>query len=248
MKTPFKIRIMTISLIALSFIFASCGDEKNSNNKNNNVKSNNPAIPAIIEVENITIEMSNTHFQTDRGREKIKAIIVPSNATNKEIEWTSSSNYIWVDSSDYLRCNGSGKVIITATANNGVFASKEIDVIPIMSFPKPPFMVGYYITDLYTSARITKIDWSWYYNTTTYALTDIEFSFSGEKIYDKYGAKSNSRCRWIVKIYDKNDIVVDTKTGSTPDLVVGDKFADRKVKFSANRDKAPYRIEILDDR
>ncbi len=58
---------------------------------------------------------------------KLKAILDPVNASDNEITWQSSNpNIIEVDKDGNIKAIGSGKVVITASSNSGIIASKEV--------------------------------------------------------------------------------------------------------------------------
>ena len=60
---------------------------------------------------------------------KLKSVVAPSNATNKNITWTSSDDKIaTVNSKGEVNVVGPGDVTITATANNGVKGSYTFNV------------------------------------------------------------------------------------------------------------------------
>jgi uncharacterized protein YjdB len=60
---------------------------------------------------------------------QLTALIVPSNATDKTVTWTSSdSNIATVSDKGFVTAKGKGKAIITAKSSNGKTSTCEINV------------------------------------------------------------------------------------------------------------------------
>ncbi len=92
-----------------------------TNNNSSNSKPNTsspPASPSIVHVINVSISGSNTMYIGDT--KKLTANINPSNASNKDVTWSSNnSEIVSVDGSGNIRANGVGQAIITVKTNDG---------------------------------------------------------------------------------------------------------------------------------
>ena len=85
-----------------------------------NVVSNN------VDVTGISISNPYINLVVD-GQTTINATVLPSNATNKTITWSSSdSNIVSVDSKGNIKANAEGIATITAKSNNGKVAYSTV--------------------------------------------------------------------------------------------------------------------------
>ena len=85
--------------------------------------------PKLVNITGITLNKT-TLLLNKNQTETLIATITPSNATNKEITWTSSNpSVIEVDNNGKVTAKGLGTVTITATTNNGLTATCNITVI-----------------------------------------------------------------------------------------------------------------------
>lgn len=76
-------------------------------------------IPTNVKVTGITVN-GNSSISTKEATVTLAASILPSNATNKTVIWTSSdTNIATVDSNGVVTAKANGNVTITATANDG---------------------------------------------------------------------------------------------------------------------------------
>ena len=87
------------------------------------------------------IELSDAMLSVDKGKNAtIKAEILPKEASNKKVTWTSSNeNVAAVNGSGAVTAKGLGKAIITCTASDGseVKAECEVTVISMVKTIKP---------------------------------------------------------------------------------------------------------------
>lgn len=93
-------------------------------------------------VDSITIIGSDI---TTGVNSQMSAIILPANATNKVLTWTSSDISIAeISSSGYITAKKNGKFIITARATdkNAVFATKEITISSFTNGPAYDYIVS----------------------------------------------------------------------------------------------------------
>lgn len=102
--------------------------DKNVNNSqpepstNNNIPTNNdkPVVEQRVEVEKVVLDKTSlTMLAYDNV--KLNATVIPSNATNKELKWTSSNkNVATVDNNGNVNTLGKGSTIITAKTIDGM--------------------------------------------------------------------------------------------------------------------------------
>ena len=86
------------------------------------------SVPSTIEVTEIQIEEKIEDMEIG-GNEKLTAIIMPSNATDKDVTWQSSDESIaTIDSTGEVTAKKSGVVTITATTSNGKSSTITINV------------------------------------------------------------------------------------------------------------------------
>ena len=82
-----------------------------------------------VSVSNVTLDKSEL-ILTKADTAQIHASILPSNATDKKITWTSSDESVaTVNNSGVITALSTGLTIITATANNGMYGSCVVKVI-----------------------------------------------------------------------------------------------------------------------
>ncbi len=88
--------------------------------------------PGIVEVESISL--TNTELLMIEGDvTDIYAIVRPDNATDKTVVWTSSDEEIaTVDQNGVVTAIKQGYTVVTATANNGVYANCYVTVVPVI--------------------------------------------------------------------------------------------------------------------
>ena len=87
-----------------------------------------PIIPSKIEVQSIVIV--NNHFEVNVGETvQLEYIILPSNATDKTVTWSSENDIIAsVSQSGLVTAHSEGSALITATTSNSQTATAEIVV------------------------------------------------------------------------------------------------------------------------
>lgn len=89
------------------------------------VKIVNPNIP----VASVTLDKTE-HIMTQSETVQLKGTILPSDATNKELTWTTTDETIAkVSDNGVVTANGVGVATITATANNGMYHECIIKVV-----------------------------------------------------------------------------------------------------------------------
>ncbi len=85
----------------------------------------------VNEIPVSAVTMSKTELVMEKGdTEELTAAISPENATNKDVEWSSSNDsVVTVDQRGKVRAVSSGKAVVTAKAANGVEGKCEISVV-----------------------------------------------------------------------------------------------------------------------
>lgn len=143
-----------ISLILLFTIllscFVSCNNSGNVPDKpdvDDNPSGTNDNPPATIDVAEVNISQSSLTMVVG-DRKAISATVVPSDATNKTLTWSSTNTAI----ADYVNGEivalGIGNCVIKATSNNGKVASCMVSVknkavlAESVSFPGTTYYMG----------------------------------------------------------------------------------------------------------
>jgi len=107
-------------------------NQNNNNNNNNNDNNNNPT---VVKVTGVSLNRTTLNL-TEGESSKLTATVNPSNATNKNVTWSSSnSSIVNVDSNGNIKALRPGTATITVTTQDGnhqatcrVTVSKKIDV------------------------------------------------------------------------------------------------------------------------
>lgn len=81
----------------------------------------------IVEVESVTLDQKEIAMNTGE-KVKVNATVLPENAKNKGLSWTSSNPDVASVSNGTITGVGEGTTVITATAKNGVSASVSVTV------------------------------------------------------------------------------------------------------------------------
>ena len=110
-------------LVTVILCFASCGSTTNSTNSTNSTNNS----PTTVNVSSVSLSKTELNM-TVGEKASISATISPSNATNKNVTWSSSNTAV----ADYVNGNivalGEGMCIIKATSSNGKVASCSVKV------------------------------------------------------------------------------------------------------------------------
>lgn len=86
-------------------------------------------VDPTIPVASVTVDRTE-HIMTQAETVQLKGVILPSDATNKNLTWTSTDNRIAsVTENGVVTANAVGVAVITATANNGMYGQCVIKVI-----------------------------------------------------------------------------------------------------------------------
>lgn len=97
----------------------------------NYVDMPNKVIPATITIRNeiteITLNKDKITLEKGKGQ-IITAKVKPENAVDKSVTWTSSNENVAVIEGGIIKAISKGKAIITATAQNGLYAECEVNV------------------------------------------------------------------------------------------------------------------------
>ena len=111
-------------------------EEKKEETKNNSNQTNNkkPEIitpkketPVIVDVSSVTMNTGSLSLKQG-GSATLSAYVLPENATDKTIAWTSSNNSVATVNNGTVTAIGAGTAIITATTSGGKSASCTVTV------------------------------------------------------------------------------------------------------------------------
>lgn len=135
-------------------------------------------------------------------KEELMASILPENASNKDVEWSSSDdNIVTVDQNGVVRAIALGQATVTAKATNGVEAKCEVSVIiPCTSF------------------KITNK--GSYKSSEGGYVTEINVGSSFQYKYEMYPVGATERVQWssdnsTIATVDANGNVTGVKAGTT---------------------------------
>ncbi len=99
-------------------------------------KTEPPIIPSDIEVASVAINKSNETLYVG-GKIQLKVSVLPSNATNKTVTWSTSNEGVAKVSSDGLvEAVSVGTATITAKSNNDKTATMTVDVVKDEELPE----------------------------------------------------------------------------------------------------------------
>lgn len=118
-----------------------------------------------------------------------------------------------------------------------------------LTLPSFPKIISYKSSSgkFYSQVSVTAITYKFEYEGD--GTVSLIAKFFGQKLYDYRGSNQSDDCKIGWKLYDANNNVVRAGTFSSPNIAVGETFADKEEDLIYNFDKgAPgaYRLEILD--
>lgn len=144
--------------------------------------------PKDVEIDVSSISLSETEITMLVGDTKIIGVsIVPNNATNKSIRWTSSNSDVVSADNGRITAKGFGTSIVTVTSNNGIKSSLSVTVYnkgDYVHFPK--FNIG-------TGDKNYNMDGTIIQSDNHFALIDTFMN-------------SNGQCNTIINYLEKNNI------------------------------------------
>ena len=94
-----------------------------------------PAMRSAIELKKTPVEkisLKETETIGMGANKKLNAVVYPENATNKELQWTSSNTSIATVDNGTVTAIKEGEVIITCTAENGTKAKCTVTIAPYL--------------------------------------------------------------------------------------------------------------------
>jgi len=130
-----------------------------------------------VAVTGVTLD-ANTLTLTVGGTQQLTATVTPSNATDKNVTWTSSDTSVATVTNGLVTAVASGSATITATTTNGKTASCAVTVNALVNAEIPSitdqptdanFNVGDTAVPLTVTASVTDggtLSYQWYSNTT----------------------------------------------------------------------------------
>ena len=111
---------------------------------------------------------------------------------------------------------------------------------PYIQIPKVPIS----LTADYTICTVKKIETDDYYYTSTGEYSKTNIIFTVEKTYDSKGTYYSRGCNFGYKVYDEENIVVDSGTVYTEAIAVGETTKKTLSLYSLNGGKE-YRLILL---
>ena len=193
------------------------------------------------------IELDKTSVSM-KEQEKITltAKALPDGAINNSIKWKSLNPDIASvgEYSGEVTAKKEGETKIVAYTENNTSAECTITVEPVVTLDFPTFPITRSNYDYKNSIEQTytvtssRIEYSHKIDNYIYKIY-----FSGQKDYDYRGATQSASVAISWKIYDEDDVVVDSGTVYSPSIAMDEKFADANgyIKFPK---PGHYRIVI----
>ena len=105
----------------------SGGNNTSNNNGNNNGGTSTPKPTPIVEVTDVTINIPDNTKLIIGKTINLGVNVSPSNATNKNVTYSSDQNVVKIDANGNATAVGTGTTTIKVTASNGV--SKTITIV-----------------------------------------------------------------------------------------------------------------------
>ena len=246
-----RLQSITLILMFVFLVFTGCSNSSN-NSENILPDDDDNYVPPPVEEEilptNVEIDLSTSSTIFDvSGRISVYARITPSNATNKEITWTSSNPEVAALSpsttySTQIIPHAAGTTTITATTSNGVSDTYELEVKPfcVYDFDLPiTFTEG---TSSYRKIyKITNVEYL--YDQDYDRLT---FNVEYTKTYDAKGSNNASSDIFArISVYDEEGYQLKTSSIIASGILLNDKAIDETVFFNISKSDAPFVIKII---
>lgn len=135
--------------IILSICLSACGDKPASSNPNSGKptdnNSQNNQSPSVVEVTSVSISPSQLNL-TVGDKQNVTATVAPSNATNKNVIWSSTNSAVAEYINGQILALGEGVCVIKATSTNGVVGSCSVTVSKAVKyFSKVSFLRKEYV-------------------------------------------------------------------------------------------------------
>ena len=234
------ISVLLFLLFTITF-FVGCNSSSNEDNNDNQDNTPTPPVEEEILPTGIEISLGDNSIWTIEET-YIYAHITPSNATNKDVEWTFSDPTTAYIYDNDLCPKKAGKTTITATTCNGISATVEFEVKDFCSLD-----FDYPLTFEYGSAtyQIKDFDFSWYEYKDSGAYSEkIQYKVDGQKIADTKG-DNNGTTGFITdfNLYDKDGYMVNNESVFVSTLFTGDKFKDDLIFYDVPKSGAPYTLK-----
>ena len=144
-----KLISVLLVLVTILLCFTSCGSSTSSTNNT----------PTTVNVSSVSLSQTELNMLVGE-KTSISATVSPSNATNKNVTWSSSNSAV----ADYVNGNivalGEGNCIIKATSSNGKVAACTVKVekasvlAESVSFPKEIIYLGVGDSEKYVKLNV----------------------------------------------------------------------------------------------
>ena len=240
------ISILLFLLFTITF-FVGCNSSSNEDNNDNQDNTPTPPVEEDILPTDVEIDLYDNWLWDINEKTSIDVKITPSSATNQEIEWNFSNPKVaHIDGNDLI-VDSPGKTTITATTCNGISATVEFEVRQFfyLNFECPLYVIDKSYSNSTVTIRIDSIRFykQFYYNSTIGYV--IYFEAEGVKISDTRGENHRTTTNINFCLYDKDNYVTASGEGTLQarSLIVGDKFKNTMMFYSAPYSGAPYTLK-----
>ena len=179
--------------------------------------------PKIVIIDVKDIKLNKSDFNITIGEsDTLTATITPSNATNKEITWTSSDSSIVSIDNGKLIAKKTGTAIITASSNNKKTASVKVTVVS-KTYNKTAIFIGDSITYGFSSGGYS---WANYIGDNYDLKKTINAGLSSSALttfrpglwlvdhVKKYNASKYDNIDYVILQGGHNDVVGDRPLGT----------------------------------
>jgi hypothetical protein len=201
------------------------------------------------EVTGVSLNKSSATLSIGDDDLALTATITPSNATNKNLTWTSSNTKV-ATVSKYGKVTpvSAGNAVITVTTEDGQYTAEcSITVTSPVTITMPSVPQDF---TNYTSSTAKTIKQKYTLSNVYYEVKasydgtyTVYLYFDGQKTYDYRGSGNSSTVSIGWKLY-KDGIVVDSGTAYSQSIAEGEKFAGAK-DYVWNLSEGEYELKIL---
>ncbi|MCX7746277.1 MAG: Ig-like domain-containing protein, partial [Clostridia bacterium] len=172
-------------------------------------KQSVPVTSVSVNPGTATLEVGDLAAQ-DKKTVQLTATVLPNDATNKTITWTSSNNAIAkVDANGLVTATGAGAATITATSSNGKTANTVVTVIDRNTVEEPkivyplasikfydPYIVGYKDKTFRPQNNITRAEMAAIFA----RILKLDLNEAGQQQYSDVSSKNHWAYKYIQAI------------------------------------------------
>ncbi len=184
-----------------------------------------------VEVTGVTLNQTTLSLSAG-DTEQLTASILPANATDQQITWSTTNSYsLSVSSTGKITALKPGSGYVYAKSANGKTARCLVTVTKatvkiVLRDSLPTTLREYnYKNEVNTTWSVTDFRYSARYYEYRDQYT-VDLYFSGTKVYDYRGSGQGAACSISWQLYDSDGYVVDSGTCRSPSVRMGEKFRD----------------------